>query len=230
MSLSIKYERLEDARMRLRHTVVLYNDVPYYVREITQGNTEEDGPYRVHADALPLVSPRTGSGRAERAGPDEVGGADIRKFISSKHFDVAPFKMGFVNTKMGCFYVSRLPARQQKQGLSNENTRCVTPFGETLPFAHLLQAPEALAMVAGKYPNLVQATNALETVPSIAVCREIALVKDDVLDCLVYIYHKTSKVGILSGDKVKLGKAFVYLAETLGECGIEIIKQEGATA
>lgn len=224
MSLSIKYERLEDARMRLRHTVVLYNKVPHYIREITEGSGE-DGPYRVYADALPLsrnaAAAADGRGRGDRAPVDD---ADIRKFISSKHFDVAPFQMGFVNTKTGCFYVSRLPARQQKQGLSSENTRLVTPLGTPVAFSTFLQSSEVLAMVEGKYPTLKQAEAVLETAPHIAVCREIALVKDTVLDCLVYIYHKTNKVGLLQDGKVKLGKAFNYLAETLQECGIEVVK------
>ncbi len=216
MSLSIKYERLEDARMRLRHTVVLYDGAPYYIREITTG-TGDDGPYRVHADALPLSAADVrNAGRGEDA--------DIRKYISSKNFDIAPFRMGFVNAKTGCFYVSRLPARQQKQGLGSENVQMTTPLGQRIPFATLLTTPEVLAMVNGNYPNLKQALAALEKMPSIAICRDVALVKDEVLDCLVYVYHKTTKVGLLSDNKAKLGKAFAYLNETISECGLEIAK------
>ncbi len=218
MSLAIKYETLNDAQMRLKGTIVLYEGKPHYVTEIAAG--AEDSPFRVYADALPTKG--GGGGRAaevERAIARERGEADIRKYISSKHFDIAPFAMGFVNDEKGCFYVARTPARQQKQGLSSDTCSACDVYGERKSFAVVLNSSGFPDMVSGVYPNLAQAVRTLTggKIKSIAISREFALARDAELPELTYLYHKNKKVGFLRGTDVSLSVKYTYLKESLDE-------------
>jgi hypothetical protein len=106
LSLSIAYENVHDASARLQSSVVLYDGEPVYitnVREAGVGDPKGD-IFRVYASPLPY-----------RANLAEAEG--MRKFISSKKFDLAPFPMGFMNWNRRVFYLSRLPRKQNKQGL-----------------------------------------------------------------------------------------------------------------
>jgi hypothetical protein len=206
MSLEIKYERLEDARMRLRGTVVLYEGNPVYIRDIAAGRGGDE-IFRVHADKLPLGR---GDDPFERGGMVDPEGAEMRKYISSKKFDISPFKMGYVNAPTGAFFCSRLPHRQQKQGLS----------GET--FNTFLRTKEVVEMVNNRYPTFDQALKALAKAPSVAFSREFALSKDEVVDCLFFLYHKGQKVGAFASGKIGLGAKFVCLKEALVELGVPL--------
>lgn len=109
MSLAIKYETLEDARSRLRNSVVFYDGNPVYINEIDRAPDEaNDKIFRVHCTPLP-----TGDG------------APIRRYISSRNFDISAFEMGFTNHEAyGLRYYSRTPQRQWKQGLCGRNLTC----------------------------------------------------------------------------------------------------------
>lgn len=208
MSLAIKYEGVADANMRLKGTVVLYEGNPVYIRNVVAG--EKDEILRVQADPIP-IKPRT---------MDE---AEMRKYISSKKFDIAPFKMGYVNAPTGCFYCSRLPSRQQKQGLSSETFTGRDHRGNAVPFSNFTTCKEVVAMVKGDYPSFEVAKRALAKCPSVAFDREFALMKDDILgDTLLRIYHKGKQVGAYLDGKVTLGKNFECLKESLVELGLKV--------
>jgi hypothetical protein len=215
MSLAIKYEGVDDARMRLRHTVVLYKRQPVYITEINQGTDDEI--FRVYFNELPLVSGRRGRGLED----DEEGG-NKRKFISSKHFDIAPFRMGYVNrpTNTGAFYCSRLPCRMQKQGLCEENFVGIDNFGGIVPFGTFYSCKETLAMVEGRYPSFDVALKALNKITAVAFSRDFCLVKDTVIPDLIYLYHKGNKVGMYNSGKTSLGADFKCLRESLNELGV----------
>jgi hypothetical protein len=210
VSLAIKYETAEDATMRLRNTVVLYKGNPVSIREIIPGTKDEI--FRVLFRELPIVGDK-----------EEIA---ERKYISSKHFDIAPFKLGYVNrpTGSGAFYCSRLPNRIQKQGLCGENFSAVAYTGEHLPFNVFLKTKETLDMIAGRYPSYAVALRALAKVPAVAFSRDFCFVKDEVVPELVYIYHKGAKVGLWKGEtsSVVVGKKFECLKEGLSELGIRV--------
>lgn len=219
MSLAIKYERLEDARLRLKHTVVLYKGEPHYISEITNAIDKEDGIHRVLSSPLPL-EPRDPF--AELKKEDKEG--QQRKIISSKFFDIAPFKMGFVNAPDGVFYCSRLPNRMQKQGLSSENFKGATLTGKPVQFSTFLRTKEVLEMIKGLYPSFHQALKALDKAPSCAFSREFAIVKDKIAppSLLCHLWHKDAKVGLLMNNSVHLGSRFSCLKESLTELGIKV--------
>jgi hypothetical protein len=258
MSLSIAYETLDDARMRLQNTIVLYDGEPVYITEIGQmkaGDPKED-IYRVYAAPLPYEGEKGGlhfnKARVELAAahwdafierqvgrpvhpkpapkaPPEPAPEDpkelLRKFISSKKFDMAPFPMGFVNTESGVFYCQRRPRRQQRQGLSHE-TFLGQPVGrnfEPLAFHEILNSPEFVDCVKGKYPTYNDSKLALEIAKdsvSVAFDRHFALVKDEHISELLYIYHKKEKVGFVMEGKVKLANNGQCLRESLKELNV----------
>jgi hypothetical protein len=208
MSLAIKYETVEDASMRLRNTVVLYKGDPVYITRLERGT--EDEIFRVYYRPLPLKP------------GDE---AEARKFISSKYFDIAPFRMGYLNDlKNGAYYCKRSPNRIQKQGLCGENFVARTHNGKGIPFNVFITNPEVVLMINNVYPTLTQAIKALEKSPGVAFSRDFCLVRDEVLTDLIYIYHKGEKVGLLQRDdgSVRLAAKFRCLKEALEELKITV--------
>jgi hypothetical protein len=212
MSLAIKYENVHDAQMRLRGTVVLYKGDPVRVRDVAAG--DGDSILRVLFEPLPL--------NAKKAAIDEAVEAAQRKYISSKHFDIAPFKMGYVNEPKGAFYCSRLPNRMQKQGLSAENFIAKDNYGRPVGFNAFLQTKEVVAMVRGDYPNFKTAMAALGKATSIAFSRNFCLEKDDIIEQLIHIYHRGEAIGGVLDGKVILGKKFQCLKESLEELGVKV--------
>jgi hypothetical protein len=214
VSLAIKYESVEDARMRLRNTVVLYRGEPVLIKEVTKGEGKDD-IIRVLFNEIPAkpVEKRRGDG------PFVKEDGDQKKYISSKHFDIAPFRMGYVNNIKGngAFYCSRLPNRVQKQGLCLENFKASDNFGCRIPFDSFLLCKEVSAMVAGRYPSIERAMELLDKVKSVAFHRDFALVKDEVIPQLVYIFHKGAKAGMFMKGEIMLGEKFTCLKESLDE-------------
>lgn len=223
MSLSVKYESVNDAQMRLQHTVVLYDGEPVYITGVSQVGPDDpkDDIYRVYAAPLPFVPDRNGNQKEA-----------FRKFISSRKFDLAPFPLGFMNKNDTTYYLSRQCKRQQKQGLS-DNTIGVVDMssfegkGKGLPrraftVSNLVTYPEFLDTIKGRYPSLEEATALLQgDANAVAFSRVFALVKDQDLDDLIYLYHKTDKVGFILDGQLKLSKAARCLKEALQEVGIK---------
>lgn len=211
MSLALKYENIEDARMRLRGTVVLYEGEPFYVRDVQRPQTKEDGILRVIGNLLPL----SGKEMFEERG-------EMKKFISSKNFDIGAFRMGYVNSPAGAFYCTRLPSRQQKQGLSGDTFQAVTNKGAKVPFTTFTTTKEVVNMVKNDYPSFAVAQKALGKVPAVAFSRDFCLEKDEILEELQHLFHKGTKVGAILGGNLVLGKKFACLKESLEELGVKV--------
>lgn len=201
MSLSIKYESAEDARLRLKGTIVKYDGAPHYITDV---RSELDGPFRIHCSPLPYK-----------------GDAGVRKYISSKKFDIEPFALGYMNnSERDASYLSRAPARQQRQGLSSENLK-----GCPLPLTVAMQHDCFVDMINGKYPAFAEAVVYSKKQGGIIVAfhREIAVKVDTILDKIVWVYYKgaTQPCGAFLDNKFILGDKYKYLAEVLAENGVE---------
>lgn len=225
MSLAIKYENVGDAKMRLQGTVVLYKGQPVLIKDVQAGAGGKDDIFRVFIQELPVEMPLDRYGRLRPALENE--GKDVeRKFISSKHFDIAPFKMGYVNSPKGngAFYCTRMPNRVQKQGLCTDNFKAVDNLGVPVPFGTFLACKEVNAMVANEYPNLNAAIRSLDKVPSVAFTRDFAVMRDEVVPNLIYLYHKGKKVGMYTPQvkEVSLGNKFNCLKESIEEMRIKV--------
>lgn len=221
MSLAIKYENVDDARMRLRNSVVLYKNDPVLITDVIRG--EGDEILRVKFNALPVqgLPVRNNPFGEVRRKEQPKDDAEERKYISSKHFDIAPFELGYVNATRP-FYCTRLPNRIQKQGLCAENFKGCFNNGGGASWALFLASPETTAMIKGDYPTFEQAAANVHKKKEIAFSRYFCLVQDEVIPDLLFLYYKGSKIGFLQKKEVTLGKNYECLKESLEELNVKI--------
>lgn len=217
MSLSVAYESVEEANMRLSGTVVKYDGEPVYISRVTEANPGDPkgDVFRVYARPLPVG----------RAVEDEN---EFRKFISSKRFDLSTIKTGFMNKDGTTYFLSRAPARQYKQGLSGNSLNVVnffSPHAKGYHFDALLKTREFAECLRGEYPTFREALRAVQDgdAEARAFSRSFAFVADPELDGLVFLYHKTDKVGYMSGEHFVLASNFQCLRESLQELGLDTI-------
>lgn len=227
MSLAIRYEHLDDATMRLRSTVVRYKGEPVYITALQEGT--EDEIFRVFFKPLPMKDSLAAPPkfRLNNDGFPVLGKKEReeeeRKYISSKFFDISPFKMGYINRAKGAAYCSRLPNRVQKQGLSSENFTAKSPNND-FNFNSFLICPGLSDMVHGKYPTLREAQQMLleKKSPLIAFSREFAISRDEILGNLHHVFYKGDKVGAYLDGGLILGDRFKCLKESLIELGVPV--------
>lgn len=129
------YETIQEARMRLRNTIVRYKDDFYYVIEV--GGHMPDGKFRVYMDQLGHNGvgydrlpgfPSDGDygvnsllKKYDKYIEDNPDSGFIRKYADSRHFEkFRPFPLGNVNQQGTVVYCERSPTRNMHQGLLNE--------------------------------------------------------------------------------------------------------------
>lgn len=211
------FETLIDAKQRLEATVVLYDNEPVYISRVVEARADDPKPHIFRVVSLPLPLKR------------DMGNLDnpeFRKFISSKNFDLSTIPLGFLNYKGQVFYCSRVPRRQYRQGIS-ENTLNIEEVSiekekPTIRLSNLVYEQVFVDMIKGKYPTFEECVGLAQAGGAAAFGRTFAVVQDEDLDGLLYLYHKTEKVGFIYEGKVKLAKKMKCLVEMLKELGIHV--------
>ncbi|HET8689266.1 MAG TPA: hypothetical protein VFM18_21860 [Methanosarcina sp.] len=136
--------------------------------------------------------------------------------ISDKGLNFKPVELGMVNHGGYAAYIQRIPVRGYKQGLSSINIE-VKKVHE-LPQKILtdlckIKNSSLAKCIKGEYPSLQEAAVHLmeKDIDSLAFSRTFALDKD------MWIYHKTSKVGLYDAerDKIIFSRGKSYLKELL---------------
>lgn len=216
-----KYETVDEIKARLEGTVVMYDNQPVYIQKVSLPDREDADEKkeiaRVYFHELPL--------NVREDAP--AGGKAIRKFLSSKKFDLTPFKMGYMNYKGNAVYVDRTPVRQYKQGLSagTANMSDVTGMpAQGISFSHLIASPSFVDMVHNKYPRFQDVGDMIDNkTKSVAISRNFAFMIDNDLEAL-FLYHKSIKCGFsLRGDKaLRIPPKFHFLREEMEENRIPI--------
>ena len=215
-----KYETVDEVKSRLEGTVVLYQDDPVYITRVSMPDAEDRKEIaRVFFVPLPLG----------KEGLIKGGGKEVRKYLSSKHFDLAPFKMGYMNHNGEATFVSRAPVRQYKQGFSQTTavfTDCRGRKSERIGFANAIREQGFLDMVKGKFPDFKTAGDMLgdKEVSSVALSRSFCFIVDHDLEALLLL-HKGVKCGIaMKGDKgLKVAPKFAFLREEMEDHRIPLI-------
>lgn len=130
------YETINEARMRLDETIVLYDGIPYHVLCVT--DHKPDGIFRVYLDpvaddgkpfhrktAVPYNwcdEPGMTKGQKMDEWLDSTTGKSspiLRKMMNSPKFNkFRPFPLGMLNCKGRAMYVERSPTRHTQQGLT----------------------------------------------------------------------------------------------------------------
>ena len=210
------YESVEEVKFRLENTVVTYDGAPVYITRVhfPENEDEKKEIARVYFCELPHNPGRNGK--------------DVRKYLSSKKFDLAPFRMGYFNHDGEALFVSRIPNRQNKQGLSVGTSRIVDIKGrapEKCNFNTMVASKGFVDMVAGNFPSFKEAGELLgqKENSSIAISRSFAFVIDHDLDVLV-LKHKGISCGVaMKGDKaLKLPPKYHFLREEAEQCRIPL--------
>lgn len=212
-----KYETQEEVNFRLNNTVVLYDGKPVYITRVNMPEVEDKKEIaRVFFVELPYGK-RLGEGAKE-----------TRKYLSSRKFDLAPFRMGYFNHNGEAIFVSRAPVRQNQQGLNAKNVTFIDACGkraENMNFNEMIKSQGFVDMVNGVFPDFTAAGELLgnKDSSSIAISRSFAFHVDHDLEALMLL-HKGIPCGIaLKGDRaLKVPPKFHFLREEMEQCRIPL--------
>lgn len=208
-----KYETLEEITTRLKGSVVIYDGDPVYVVDVGQvGPGDPADVARVYIAPLPILP-----------GKEYTKEMCERKFITSKKFDLRPFKMGFMNYEGEAVYLSRIPQRQYTQGLKNNTLRAAMPSGKPFKgFGSVVTAQAFVDCIKGKYPSIQEAMRTGAS--SVALSRDFAFTRDEDLNLLILNYKdvKCGTKDMDSGHEVgfRLSPKFKFLKESLEQARI----------
>ena len=134
------YETVAEATMRLRHTLVMYDNEPYTVIAVCDALHFNDGIFRLYLEAYSPSSPsimnpteqsdlESPYHKVSTDSPDFHKRMDawlekqtkfkiIRRTMNSPAFNkFRPFPLGMVNSKGHLYYIERAPKRKSEQGL-----------------------------------------------------------------------------------------------------------------
>jgi hypothetical protein len=215
-----KYETLEEVNFRLANTVVMYDGKPVYITRVREIDGAEDKKEVARVFFVELPYQPRGFGAPEQK--------EVRKYLSSRNFDLAPFKMGYLNFKGKALYASRSPVRQNQQGLNAKTLKLTNMRGnreDDVSFASVIASQGFVDMVNGKYPTFADVGDLLGDAEhsSVAISRTFALAIDHDLEALL-LMHKGVKCGIaLKDDKaLRLPPKFHFLRHEAEECRIPL--------
>ncbi len=241
------YENIKEAEIRLNHTVILYDGLPYYVHCMC--DHKPDGIMRIYLDPLGAEDGRLAVQRnlsipyewhqESPNGPtrgdmmDEWLETDqgkssgvIRKMMNSPKFNrFRPFPLGMSNYQSKVVFIERQPMRQTQQGLTN-NMMFQVKVGLDGPIpgykALSVTSPELFDVIVGKYPSpedcLINLLDPEVSNEGAAFHRNFALVRGPIRS--LFLAYKTDIVGFLEkGDfsSLRLADEFKYTKEVIEE-------------
>lgn len=234
------YENLQEAHIRLRQTVVCYDNIPYLVLAIC--GHKEDGIFRVYLSPInnppnkPAPTPPVHNFNAND--PTLGGYLDdwmvanpktrvIRKMMNSNYFNkFRPFPLGMINYGTRCYYLERQPQRHREQGLTSSmiHQTQLTPSSDRERSSGVVElfTPAFHACVTGEHPTaddcLANLLDPLVENEAVAFDRNFALVRGP-LDMLFLAYKTDIIASVPKNDfsVVRLGRDFGHCKEVVEE-------------
>lgn len=237
------FETIEEALMRLKATVVMYDGKPYYIWTIC--NHKNDGVFRVYMSSIedvnsgasppPLHQFPHGTSQLGAAMDSYVDGANstnskiLRKKMDSPLFNkFRPFPLGMMNCAGQAVYVERTPNRPKtEQGLISNQLRATAVTAAMNPGNYNVQfwSTEFRDCIMGDYPTPNQSISGIvsdkNVNESVAFHRNFALVKGPI--GTLFLAYKNDVVGLLpqqNFSSIKLGKEFTHLKEAIKELNL----------
>lgn len=202
-----KYETLEEVKFRLSRSVVIYDGCPVYISEVGYPEEGQDEVARVYFKTLPVSA------------YDPLK----RKYLSSRKFDLSPFKMGYCEVNGSVYWVERVPRRQYVQGLS-EASVYISPLDkqkENLSFGRLIKSECLNDFVAHNYRPVEESLGMIRA----GVAQEAALwhsfaasLHDDL--GFICLHHNEKPFGIILKNDLStviISNKFKYLKEEIQE-------------
>ena len=231
------YESIDEARMRLYRTIVMYDAEPFYVIAISNHNA--DGIFRIYMrplnkteSAFDYVIDSYGHNHTQigkhldKYLADNTSSIIVRKQMNSPHFNkFRPFPLGMCNDDGRVFYNERQPTRKTEQGLTSSmvvsepvslTKSPVNRFrGETNIFTEGFRE-----CILGAYPTAVECLENLKD-PTIsneaaAFNRCFAFVRGPI--DMMFLAYKNNVVGVLPTSdfsSVRLGRDFAHVKEAV---------------
>jgi hypothetical protein len=239
------YENLPEALKRIRNTVVIYDDEPWFVLAVTAH--KPDGIFRVylepvwhpdgsitHISGFPQThktssdNPQIGDllDKWMEANPDACEGRLLRKQMNSPLFRrFKPFPLGMCNSQGRVIHIERSPTRKTEQGLtysmmSQTHLRLLQDNNHRMWNNVDLHSAEFYACIKGAYPTQEACFQALND-PEIANTgaafhRQCALIRGPI--GMLFLAYKNDIVGIFPHNDrtlLKLGDNFKHLKEVI---------------
>lgn len=205
------FDNLDDARQALSGTIVRYQNEAYYVNDVT-GRVPN---LLVSVYKIPVV---------------DGNRMDIR--LDSPELDLKFSPYGYLNIEdrrshdfKRAGWVSRIAARQYRQGAAEGNTNVNYDDGRSRFLSVYIREPGVAKLFSGAYPTIGEAVDELRRLgadngfgfrPSIAIDRDIALAIDP-FRTDVLLYYRGERVGWSDLQTVMLPKRFHYLQQVMEE-------------
>lgn len=201
------YDTLEQARMRLRGSVITYRDQAVYVRDAYQATKKQGGGLMLSLQVYPMT-PET------QMNPVEVP-------INDPDLNFRLFKIGYINdtrTKSTAFLM-RHTRRQQTQGIVLANLSGAGQISQ-----RCLNEMAFADMLFGRYPTADQALQMINNDgwTSVGISQYFAMARDEDIRLLRYLMYRGRRVGVALGEKFTeflVDKNDEYLKEVLQEAG-----------
>jgi hypothetical protein len=149
----------------------------------------------------------------------EIGGGKVRAYYlynekifidNLNSFNINAFRLGYVNYPDCARYVSRIPARQWRQGLTRQTLACLN--GGMVGLDKYL-----VPTILNQYPNYhvcIEQVIEEDKIRSKAFSRSFAICVGPRKD-LPYLIHKENPVGMVVDGEIVLNKDKLYLKENL---------------
>ena len=240
------YETLEEAIMRLKHTVITYDGEPFMVLAIT--NHRGDGIFRIYMEPCGLPSDDVSFNirgcpsnqfphNDNRLGPEMDKWLEKnpkspiqRKMMNSPLFNkFRPFPLGMCNFNGDVYYLERQPNRKTEQGLIS--TMCsatrLQPNEQDMRRSNWseLTRAEFRDTVMGIYPTAHECVTGVSgpnlAIKSAAFHRHFALVRGPI--STTFLAYKENIIGLLPDnnlDRVCIAKPFAHVKEAVQDLGI----------
>lgn len=241
------YENIDEARMRLRNTIVCYDAEPYKVLALAN---HKDGIIRIYLRSIAQEFDRSrwpedifNNYNVDSAGfapaldkwLESAAGQKsdiIRKMMNSPKFNkYRPFPLGMCNYSRGCLYIERQPNRKVEQGLIQSMT-LQTPVtiddavrngaGTRVSYSIDIATPEFRNCVVGDYPTAEACIKNLKDPDVInnaaAFHREFAIVRGPM--GMLFLGYRTDIIGLLPQSDlsaVRLGVEYHYTKEAVSD-------------
>jgi hypothetical protein len=197
----MKYDSIEQANMRLQHTVVKYDGRPVLIKGVNGTGRGLDAYMLPHAKDI------------------------IQIKLQDPKLDVANLALGYVNVNDYAVYLTRIPGRQQKQGLCKSNVM----FGQNgrnvdLGWQNLIVTPEFSDAFRGIYPSfneVIERLYANEELQSMAFSRRFALEMDKELAFFQLLY-RGQKIAWGDPQNFNLPSEYTYLSELIRQEGVNV--------
>lgn len=239
------YENLKEAKMRIEHTVVMYDGKPYYVLAVC--DHKPDGIFRVYLDDLsspaidrysdipihyaPAAIEDPSHGQMMDKWMEKRPNAGvIRKMMNSPLFNkFRPFPLGMCNYGKKTYYLERGPSRpHSQQGLTKTmlHATCIDPSSGSkgsIPLS--LTSKELYRTIIGDYPTAKECLDALKdpTVlnTSVGFHRNFAFSRGPA--GIIFLAYKTDIVGFLPErdlSSVVLDRSFAHTKEVVEDLSL----------